>query len=48
MKLLIVSLILIIAVVGSIVFGRVRQARKRSLADWAVGGVVLVVCCSGL
>ncbi|MBC3239475.1 sodium:solute symporter family protein [Pseudomonas trivialis] len=38
MKLLIVSLILIIAVVGSIVFGRVRQARKRSLADWAVGG----------
>lgn len=38
MKLLIVSLILLIAVIGSIVFGRARQARKRSLADWAVGG----------
>ncbi|KFK95696.1 MULTISPECIES: sodium:solute symporter [unclassified Serratia (in: enterobacteria)] len=38
MKLLIISIILIVAVVGSIIFGRVRQARKRNLADWAVGG----------
>lgn len=38
MKLVIVSLILIVAVVGSIMFGRAQQARKRNLADWAVGG----------